>query len=87
MLPCMSEANPADARQAACRLVRVQRGELGLTQQEVADRAGVNIDTVSDVERGVVRPRTGTLAAIARALQLDAAELQPLAEPQPAQAS
>lgn len=74
----MSEANPEDARKAAGRLIRVQRGELGLTQQEVAERAGVNIDTVSDMERGMVRPRTGTVAAVARVLGLDTAELHKL---------
>lgn len=83
----MSEPNPESSRQAAGLMVLTRRGELGLTQQQLADRAGVNIDTVSDLERGRLQSRTATVAAIARALGLDAAELQRVAAGQIAQAS
>jgi DNA-binding XRE family transcriptional regulator len=83
----MSETNPETPEQAAARTVLVRRGELGLTQQEAADLAGVNVDTFRDVERGRLRPRVTTVAAIARALELDADTLQVLAAGQIAQAS
>jgi transcriptional regulator with XRE-family HTH domain len=48
--------------------VRARRGELGLTQQQLADRAGVDTGTVSALERGVTWPWARNRAAIARAL-------------------
>jgi transcriptional regulator with XRE-family HTH domain len=71
----MTESLTDEAGQAAGRMILVRRGELGLTQQEVASRAGVNVDTVSDLENGKTSPRSGTVAAIARVLDLDGTEL------------
>lgn len=82
----MTDANPDDGRRAAGRAVRVQRGELGLTQAEVASRAGVDVDTLSDMENGKRWPWPKNVAAIARVLGLDAAELQRIAD-EPVQAA
>lgn len=84
----MTEANPEDGRKAAGRAVRARRGELGLTLAQTAEQAGVNIDTVCDMENGKTWPWPRNVAAIAGALGLDAAELQRIADaPQPAQAT
>ena len=51
---------------AAGRAVRAWRAEE--TQQAVADRAGINIDTLGDLEAGSKWPRNRTLRAVERAL-------------------
>jgi transcriptional regulator with XRE-family HTH domain len=40
----------------------------GWTQQELADAAGVALDTISDLERGAREPRPHTMRRIAQAL-------------------
>ena len=49
--------------------VRTARLRLGLTQEALANRAGVDLRTVRNVERGVGVPRPRTLARIAGALE------------------
>lgn len=58
--------------------VRVKRGELRLTQQQLADDAGLPVETVNRIENGRQMPRAGTLAAIATALGVPASELDQL---------
>jgi predicted transcriptional regulator len=48
---------------------RAARGLLDWTQQDLADRAGVGIVTVRQVEAGVSDPRRSTLEVIRRALE------------------
>ena len=48
---------------------RAARGLLDWTQQELADRAGVSIVTVRQVEAGLSQPRRATLEVIRRALE------------------
>jgi len=48
---------------------RGARGLLDWTQQDLADRAGVGIVTVRQVEAGFNKPRRATLEVIARALE------------------
>jgi transcriptional regulator with XRE-family HTH domain len=45
------------------------RRQLGLTQERVADLAGISIKTYQRIERGEVSPRVQTLLLIARALR------------------
>ena len=52
-------------------LIRRFRRESGLTQEELADRAGVSTRTISDLERGVrATPQAGPATLIADALEL-----------------
>lgn len=52
--------------------VRAARRAAGLSQEELADRAGLSARSIGDIERGVVRrARTASLVAIADALRLD----------------
>ena len=56
--------------------VWARRVELGLTQQDVADKAGVDIRTYRDVEHCNQRGyNSGTLACIAHALDVTPATL------------
>jgi transcriptional regulator with XRE-family HTH domain len=48
-----------------------RRLELGLTQQQVAQAAGLNKETISKMERGERRSENVTLRAVARALRVD----------------
>lgn len=54
-------------------LLRRHRRESGLTQEALAERAGVAWRTISDLERGVKLPRRDTLALLAEALALTGA--------------
>jgi tetratricopeptide (TPR) repeat protein/transcriptional regulator with XRE-family HTH domain len=55
-------------------LVRRGRAAAGLTQEELAERAGVSARTVGDIERGVSRaPHRETVGLLADALGLDVA--------------
>src|SRR5438477_8135863 len=56
-------------------LLRRYRTARGLTQEALAERAGISVRTVSDLERGVNRtPRKDTLPLLAAALELPAQE-------------
>jgi predicted ATPase/DNA-binding XRE family transcriptional regulator len=58
-------------------LLRRARRAAGLTQEELAERAGVSVRGVSDIERGVLRaPRRDTLALLADALDIPPDERQ-----------
>jgi len=60
-------------------LVRHYRSVARLSQEEMAERAGVSARTVSDIECGVARsPRAVTLSLLAEALALDAPAKQRL---------
>src|SRR5690349_17520167 len=61
-------------------LLRGHRGARGLTQDELAERSGLSVDTISTLERGLrTAPRSGTVEALVRALRLDASERDALA--------
>jgi tetratricopeptide (TPR) repeat protein/transcriptional regulator with XRE-family HTH domain len=52
-------------------LVRQQRVAAGLTQEELAEQAGLGVRTVSDIERGrVARPHRRSVDLLCRALEL-----------------
>lgn len=53
-------------------LLRRHRGAMGLTQEELAERAGLHSQEISKLERGVLRsPHSSTVEFLARALRLD----------------
>lgn len=52
------------------------RGRRGLTQRELANRADLTIETISDIERGATaRPQVSTLRKLAIALGMTFDEL------------
>lgn len=55
--------------------IRARRLALGLTQEDLARRAGVPLVTVNRIENGHQRPRRQTLLKLARALGAEPAEL------------
>src|SRR5687768_6772953 len=57
-------------------IVTARRMELGLTQEQVAERVNMSQEWVTKVERGrIKRPRVPSLLALADVLQLEAHDL------------
>lgn len=54
-------------------ILKVKRLELALSQGELADRAGVSINTISDLEKDplVKRPYPATVRKLAKALGIE----------------
>jgi transcriptional regulator with XRE-family HTH domain len=68
------------ARARLSALVREYRRAAGLTQRQLAQRSGLSIAAVRDLEQGRrYRPRSGSLAALAGALGLDRRQAHALA--------
>jgi transcriptional regulator with XRE-family HTH domain len=55
--------------------IKKRREELGLTQAELAKRAGIGQPYISKIESGVIRsPSSSTIDSLAKALEMDADE-------------
>jgi transcriptional regulator with XRE-family HTH domain len=68
-------AERASGRGPLAEQLRRLRTERRLTQQRLADRAGISKEAIHVYERGRKRPRASTLALLARALGVPPAEL------------
>ena len=55
--------------------LRAARKRLGLTQEEVAERSGVQAGEVSRIERGKRDPQVSTLEKLAKALEVPPGQL------------
>jgi transcriptional regulator with XRE-family HTH domain len=55
--------------------VRQRRKKLGLTQEELAGRAGIDTSYVGQLERGLRHPSLRVLACVAEALEMQVADL------------
>ena len=76
--PGPREASPAVEplwRELAGDRLRARRRELGRTLTEVAERAGISPQYLSEVERGRKDPSSEMLSSICGALGIDLAEL------------
>ena len=69
------EAQARQARESLGGRIRERREAAGLTQAELSFRAGVGRVTLTRIEKGEHSPRTETLTAIARALEVEVADL------------
>jgi transcriptional regulator with XRE-family HTH domain len=72
------EKQPVAPNQLIARTVRHRRKQLGLTQGEVAARAGISRQAVADVEAGHRDSRDKTLTVVEQALGLNAGALSAL---------
>ncbi|MDP2307442.1 MAG: helix-turn-helix domain-containing protein [Pseudomonadota bacterium] len=79
----MSRRSKSDLAEGIATRLRDLRGRAGLTQQDVAERAGLSPETVSRCEKGVFAPELTTLLALARALGCSLGELVDLGSPTP----
>ena len=82
-----ASAPPTPGMRALAATVAVRRGELGLTQAALAEKAGVAERTVQYLESGRHLPTPVTLASIARVLGYQAAELRRIGTGEPAKAA
>ena len=71
----MADAPPSDLRRVFAAQVRLRTGQLGISQEELAERAGVHRTYVSQVERGVVNVCIDNIARLSAALEIKASEL------------
>jgi transcriptional regulator with XRE-family HTH domain len=56
--------------------LKEERRRAGLTQRELAERAGVGINTIVRIETGgITEPRVSTLRKLAHALGMDTRDL------------
>jgi len=55
--------------------VRNQRKATGITQEALAERADVTMETIGKIERGVAAPTFATAEKIARALEINVISL------------
>ena len=51
------------------------RKQKGITQEQLAERASINVRTIQRIEKGDVDPRSYTINEIAKALEIDASLL------------
>lgn len=56
-------------------IVRNRRNHLGVSQEELAERAGLHRTYIADIERGVRNPSLRTIDKVARALDVSISEL------------
>jgi transcriptional regulator with XRE-family HTH domain len=59
------------------RVVRERRASLGLSQEELADRAGLHRTYVGSIERGERNPSLLNIARLALALRVKPSDLMP----------
>jgi len=57
--------------------LRKLRQKQGLTQEELADKAGMHFTYIGQIERGIRNPSLVNLQKIAKALKVSAGELLP----------
>jgi transcriptional regulator with XRE-family HTH domain len=72
-----------ELRDILARNVRRRREHLGLTQEEVAHRAGIDRTHVSKIERRVHSPTVEVLGQLAAALDVEPSELLKAGDPAP----
>jgi len=70
----------ADIRERFGFAVKMRREELGLTQEDLADKAGIHRTYLSDIERGSRNVGMINLERIAAALVMSLSDLFRLAE-------
>src|SRR5579871_1118892 len=66
--------------------LRTVREQAGLSQRQLADRAGCNVFTLSKLERGTQEPAWPLVLALARALGVDCTAFQPTGDEPPGEA-
>ena len=61
-----------------CNNVRAEKARKGLSRQQLAEKAGISIVTMGQIERGEGNPQFNTMVSIALALDVDLNTLLPL---------
>ena len=69
--------NPEMSEKAA-KILKEARLKQGLTQVEVAERAGMHSNSYAKIERGESRPETESLGKLVKALKIDPSRIPEL---------
>lgn len=69
------DPTPEQIRLSLGEVLRGRRKELRFSMQHVADQAGLSVGFISQVERGLTSPSLGSLASIAKVLDLRLGEI------------
>lgn len=80
MCPFMARTSHQSLRDALGVAIREHRRRAGLSQERLAELAGLSTPYVSELERGRSSPTVVTLAAIGRALDVAASAILARAE-------
>jgi transcriptional regulator with XRE-family HTH domain len=78
LLPHMADnvgARQAEVRRRIASNLKILRGKQGMSQEKLADRAGLHRTQLSVIERGQSNVMVDTVVALAEALGVDAVEL------------
>jgi transcriptional regulator with XRE-family HTH domain len=78
LLPHMADhkiARLALVRKRLANNLKLFRGKKGMSQEELADRAGLHRTQLSQIERGLANARLDTLVSLAEALGVDEVQL------------
>lgn len=59
------------AKKTLAAIIRNAREASGLTQLEIANKAGVHPNTIAKIERGIQEPSYPTLKKLAKVLDID----------------
>lgn len=74
LLPLPRPVDEASTASSIAHIIRAARVRAGLTQENLAERAGVSARTVRNLEtRRIIAPRLSSLRALVDALGIDAA--------------
>lgn len=71
----MANASAPDVSSVFGEVLRRYRSSVGISQEELADRTGVDRTFISRLERGVRQPTITTLLGLSRALGISAGDL------------
>jgi transcriptional regulator with XRE-family HTH domain len=52
-------------------IIRKKRDQIGITQQDLADRSGIHLRSINNIEGGKSNPSLDTLLKIAEVLKLE----------------
>jgi transcriptional regulator with XRE-family HTH domain len=66
--------------EAVCKAVYERRETLGISQEELASRAGLHRTYISDIERGARNPSLKTLSRLADGLEITTSQLIKMGE-------
>ena len=66
--------------ESVCRAVHDRRESLGISQEELAHRAGLHRTYISDIERGARNPSLKTLSRLADGLEITTSQLIKMGE-------
>src|ERR1044071_6626136 len=74
-MPSGESMNRTDARASFANAVKAWRSRLGISQEELAGRAGLHRTYISDIERGARNTSLESIDKLARALKIPVATL------------